>query len=41
MELLIGIAGAALILLAFILNEFHIWSEDGLAYDATNLVGGA
>ena len=41
MELFIGIAGAALILLAFILNELHIWSEDDLAYDITNLVGGA
>ncbi|OGY98665.1 MAG: hypothetical protein A2855_01395 [Candidatus Liptonbacteria bacterium RIFCSPHIGHO2_01_FULL_57_28] len=40
-DLLIGIAGATLILLAFVLNELHIWSEDSLAYDVTNFIGGA
>lgn len=41
MELAIGIAGAAVILLAFILNEVHIWNEDMLVYDTANLIGGA
>ena len=41
MELIIGIAGAALILLAFILSETHVWSEDDLTYDAVNLIGAA
>jgi hypothetical protein len=40
-DLVVGVIGAALILLAFILSETHVWSEDDLAYDVTNLIGGA
>lgn len=37
--LLVGIAGATLILIAFTLNQFHIWNQDEKRYDATNAVG--
>lgn len=41
MVLAIGIAGAALILFAFILEQMNVWQNDSLVYDAANLVGGA
>lgn len=41
MDLFVGIAGAALVLIAFVLNELHVWNEDDLVYDLTNLIGGA
>lgn len=37
--MLIGTSGAALILLAFILNQLHYWSDEDLIYDLCNLVG--
>lgn len=36
---IVGICGASIILLAFILNELHHLSNDSLAYDIMNLVG--
>jgi hypothetical protein len=35
----IGICGAAIILLAFFLSEFHIWSSDSVIYEFTNFIG--
>lgn len=35
----LGFFGALLILLAFILCQIHIWKDDSLIYDATNLLG--
>lgn len=35
----IGILGASLILIAFILEQFKIWKNDWLRYDAVNLIG--
>lgn len=37
--MIIGIVGAFLILLAFILNQIHIWKDTGLIYDITNFIG--
>lgn len=36
---LLGILGTLLILIAFILNQFRIWKNSDIAYDASNLVG--
>ena len=36
---LIGIVGAFLILVAFILNQTHKWDEDDLIYDLINFAG--
>lgn len=41
MTTLIGATGAAILLLAFILNEVHVWSEDDLSYDFANFAGAA
>jgi hypothetical protein len=40
-NILIGILGASIILIAFILNETHVWNEDDLAYDTANFIGAA
>ena len=37
--LLLGIIGMVLILLAFLLNQRHIWTEDMLRYDLCNAIG--
>ncbi|MDO8505278.1 MAG: hypothetical protein Q7S48_01720 [bacterium] len=37
---IIGIAGAGLVLLAFVLNQFHFWKDDEFRYDFINFVGG-
>ncbi len=37
----IGALGALLLLIAFILNETHLWSENERRYDAMNLIGAA
>lgn len=39
--LLIGTLGAFLILVAFIMNQFHYWNGEDLVYDFVNLVGSA
>jgi len=39
MIIIIGILGAFLILLAFILNQIHIWKDRDLIYDLTNFLG--
>lgn len=36
---IIGIIGTALILLAFFLNQVHVWKSDSFIYEFTNLVG--
>ncbi len=36
---LIGSAGAAIILIAFFLNQTHKLSQDSLKYDVANLIG--
>ena len=41
MTTLIGTAGATLILIAFVLNQFHVWKDDDLLYDTVNFVGAA
>ena len=41
MDLMIGIGGMALILLAFLLNQANRWKNDDLIYDLTNFVGSA
>ena len=38
---LIGVPGAVLILLAFFLNQIHVWKSDSFIYEFTNLVGAA
>lgn len=37
---LIGILGAGLVLLAFVLNQLHKWRDDELRYDLVNFLGG-
>lgn len=37
---ILGIAGAGLVLLAFILNQLHIWKDDEFRYDFVNFIGG-
>lgn len=36
----IGSFGALLILIAFILNQFHIWKDHYFIYDLINFLGG-
>jgi len=38
---IIGIIGAALILLAFILEQTHVWKDTDLKYDVVNFLGSA
>tara|TARA_B100001989_G_scaffold240415_2_gene205459 strand:- start:518 stop:745 length:228 start_codon:yes stop_codon:yes gene_type:complete len=38
---IIGIIGASLILVAFILNQTGEWSKDSFSYDLVNAVGSA
>lgn len=38
-DLLIGIIGMALILIAFLLNQMSLWKNDDFLYDVTNFVG--
>jgi hypothetical protein len=38
-SLLIGITGTLLILWAFVMNQWHKWSEDDLGYDLCNALG--
>ncbi len=37
---LFGSLGALLLLIAFGLNQTHIWNEDAIIYDLTNFFGG-
>lgn len=37
---LLGIVGAGLVLLAFVLNQLHKWRDDELRYDFVNFLGG-
>jgi len=37
---LVGILGAALVLVAFVMEQFHIWRDDELRYDFVNFIGG-
>ncbi|MEK6959092.1 MAG: hypothetical protein AABW59_03555 [archaeon] len=36
----IGLGGMAIILVAFMMNEFGKWDAESFAYDMANLVGG-
>lgn len=36
---LIGLVGASLILIAFVMNQFKYWSSESLFYDLINLIG--
>jgi len=36
----VGVVGAGLVLLAFVLEQFHIWRDDELRYDLVNFIGG-
>lgn len=36
---LIGIAGAFMLLLSFIMNQAHIWKDTNLIYDLVNFFG--
>lgn len=36
----IGVLGAAMLLLAFILNQLHIWKDEYFIYDLCNMIGG-
>ncbi len=38
---IIGIIGAAMILLAFILAQLKMWEDEWLRYDLVNLIGSA
>ncbi|MDO8571144.1 MAG: hypothetical protein Q7R79_00505 [bacterium] len=37
--MIIGLVGAALILLAFVLGQLHVWKDTYLAYDLLNAAG--
>lgn len=37
---ILGTIGAFLILLAFILQQRHVWEAEDLKYDGVNLIGG-
>lgn len=37
--LIIGVVGASIILIAFLLNQLNIWRNDTFGYDLANLVG--
>jgi hypothetical protein len=39
LETIIGVAGASLILIAFVLNQFGKWSKDSFSYDLVNASG--
>lgn len=39
LTLIIGTTGAALILIAFIMGQFHKWKDTDLIYDAVNFIG--
>ncbi len=39
MTTLVGTFGAFLILIAFILNQFHIWKDTDFKYDLLNFLG--
>ncbi len=39
LNLLIGLTGTSLILLAFLMNQINYWSNDSLIYDFINFVG--
>ncbi len=41
MTTFIGASGAALILIAFILEQTHRWKDTDLKYDVLNLIGSA
>jgi len=36
---IIGISGAAIILLAFVMNQLHKWKDTDLSYDVSNAFG--
>lgn len=36
---IIGILGASIILLAFLLNQFGKWSTESFSYDVANVIG--
>jgi hypothetical protein len=36
---ILGIAGMALILFAFLLNQMNVWQNNNLKYDLSNLIG--
>lgn len=38
---IIGVIGAALILLAFLLEQTNVWENSDLSYDLTNFIGSA
>ncbi len=37
---LIGILGAGLVLMAFVLEQFHVWRDEEFRYDLVNFIGG-
>ena len=39
MTTIIGILGAGITLLAFVLNQMDIWKNDNVRYDFLNLIG--
>ncbi len=39
--LMIGLIGMVLVLLAFLMNQTHVWKDTDLVYDFTNFLGGA
>lgn len=41
MEITIGILGAAIILICYILNQSHVWKDTDLKYDLLNFIGSA
>lgn len=41
MTLIIGITGAGILLVMFVLHQLHIVSEDALGYDLLNAIGSA
>lgn len=40
-DLIVGIVGMALILLAFLFNQVNIWKNDDIVYDIANFLGSA
>lgn len=39
MTTIIGIIGAGIVLVAFVLNQTNVWKNDNVRYDILNLVG--
>jgi hypothetical protein len=37
--MVIGLAGAFIILLAFFMNQIHKWRSDSIIYDVANIIG--